>query len=114
MSARPIVVIAVLAACACEWRQPTRVEAKTEPVASPAPAAAEVRATGTIQAVQAFTVQVPQLSGQNQRITLVKLVPNGTTVKQGDVLAEFDRTQQAEAAREALAKFEDLSHQVRE
>jgi HlyD family secretion protein len=47
-------------------------------------------------------------------MTLVKLVPNGTSVKQGDLLAEFDRTQQAEAAREAQAKFEDLSHQVRQ
>jgi HlyD family secretion protein len=35
-------------------------------------------------------------------------------VKQGDLLAAFDRTQQAEAAREAQAKFEDRSHQVRE
>ena len=119
MSARAIAIAAALVVCACGWRQPERVEAKTEPVSVAAPTvpgapAGDVRATGTIQAVQAFTVQVPQLSGQNQRITLVKLVPNGTTVKQDDVLAEFDRTQQAEAAREAQAKFEDLSHQVRQ
>jgi multidrug resistance efflux pump len=119
MFARAFVVAAAVALSACGWRVSTRVEAKTEPAnAEPdiraAPAAGDVRATGTIQAVRAYTVQVPQLSGQNQRITLVKLAPNGTKVNQGDLLAEFDRTQQAEAAREAQAKFEDLSHQVRQ
>ena len=78
-----------------------------------------VRATGTIQAVRAFTVQVPQIAGaqtggQGSRVTLVKLVPNGTRVSSGDVLAEFDRTSQLDAARDAKAKYEDLSHQVRQ
>jgi len=45
---------------------------------------------------------------------LVKLVPNGTSVKEGDVLAEFDRTQQLDAALDAKARYEDLSHQVRQ
>lgn len=79
----------------------------------------DVRATGTIQAVRAFTVQVPQISGQlqqsnNGRLTLIKLVPNGTLVNKEDVLAEFDRTAQLDASLEAKAKYEDLSHQVRE
>lgn len=54
----------------------------------------QIRATGSIQAVRAVTVQVPQLTGQNVRITLVRLVTNGTRVKPGELLAEFDRTQQ--------------------
>jgi multidrug resistance efflux pump len=33
-------------------------------------------------------------------------------VKTGDVLAEFDRTTQLDNARDAQAKFDDLSHQV--
>ncbi len=37
-----------------------------------------------------------------------------TKVKEGDLLAEFDRTQQLDAALEAKAKYEDLSHQVRQ
>ncbi|HYP12996.1 MAG TPA: efflux RND transporter periplasmic adaptor subunit [Bryobacteraceae bacterium] len=77
-----------------------------------APHIRQIRATGTIQAVKSFTVQVPQLSGRQSRITLVKLAPNGMRVKAGDLLAEFDRTQQIDLAREAKAKFEDLSHQV--
>jgi HlyD family secretion protein len=73
----------------------------------------QVRAIGTIRALRAFSVQVPQIAGQS-RLTLVKLVANGTTVKESDVLAEFDRTQQLDAARDAQAKYEDLSHQVRQ
>jgi multidrug resistance efflux pump len=57
---------------------------------------------------------VPQLTGQNVRITLVRLVTNGSHVKKGDLLAEFDRTQQLDAAREAKAKYEDLAQQVKQ
>jgi len=72
-----------------------------------------VRVTGVIQPVRYFTVQVPQITGQQGgRMTLTTLVPNGTMVKAGDVLAEFDRTQQLDNARDAQAKFEDLTHQV--
>jgi len=79
----------------------------------------QIRATGTIQAVRSSGVQVPQISGlinnnNNNRLTLVKLVPNGTVVKKGDTLAEFDRNLQLDAARDAKAKYEDLSHQVEE
>src|SRR4051812_28833818 len=56
----------------------------------------QIRATGLIQAVHASTIQVPQIIGQNNRITLVKLIPNGTRVKKGDILAEFDRNLQLE------------------
>jgi len=96
-----------------------------EPAPSPDSSRREIRATGTVQAVQAFSVQVPQIvtpqTGQaaqqnngGARLTLVKLVPNGTRVEKGDLLAEFDRTAQLDAALEAKAKYEDLGHQVRE
>jgi multidrug resistance efflux pump len=45
-------------------------------------------------------------------VTLTQLVPNGSTVKEGDLIATFDPTLQMDAAREAQAKFEDLGHQV--
>jgi multidrug resistance efflux pump len=45
-------------------------------------------------------------------MTLIKLVANGSQVKQGDVLAEFDQTQQLDNSREAQAKYEDFGHQV--
>ena len=72
----------------------------------------EVRLTGTIQAVRFFTVQVPQIGGQGGRVTLTKIIANGVRVKTGDLLAEFDRTQELDNARDAQAKFDDLSHQV--
>src|SRR5260370_17579490 len=72
----------------------------------------QIRATGTVRAVHVFNVQVPAITGQNGRMTLTSLVPNGSHVKPGDVLAEFDRTQQVDNARDAQAKFDDLSHQV--
>ncbi|HBY62234.1 MAG TPA: HlyD family secretion protein [Solibacterales bacterium] len=71
-----------------------------------------VRSTGTVQAIRVFNVQVPQISGQGGRLTLTKIVPNGVRVNEGDLLAEFDNTQNLEQLREAQAKLDDLSHQL--
>jgi multidrug resistance efflux pump len=65
-----------------------------------------------VVAVRFFTVQVPQITGQGGRVTLTRLIPNGSRVKTGDLLADFDRTTQMDNARDAQAKFDDLSHQV--
>ena len=76
-----------------------------------------VRATGIVQAVRSYTVRVPQLSqvsGQNVRLTLTALAPNGTSVKKDDILAEFDKTAQLDEVREAKAKLEDFEHQLEE
>jgi HlyD family secretion protein len=81
--------------------------------ATAAPSAShEVRLTGIVQAVHFFTVQVPQVMGQGGTVTLTKIIANGVRVKTGDLLAEFDRTQELDNARDARAKFDDLSHQV--
>ena len=45
-------------------------------------------------------------------MTLTRIIANGISVKTGDILAEFDRTQELDNARDAKAKFDDLSHQV--
>jgi HlyD family secretion protein len=71
-----------------------------------------VRSNGTIQAVNAVTIRVPQIYGQGGDMTLTKLIATGAEVKEGDVLAEFDRTKQVDNARDAKAKYEDLVHQV--
>ena len=71
-----------------------------------------VRSNGTIQAINALTVRVPQIYGQGGDMTLTRLIPSGEAVKEGDVLAEFDRTKQVDAARDAQARYEDLRHQV--
>lgn len=115
----PVVLAATVAPlCAmllCSCSGGRAVEAKeTPPVRQQVSGPREIRATGTIQAVRANTIQVPQLAGAQTRITLVRIVPNGSTVRAGDMLAEFDRTQLLDAARDAKAQFEDLTHQVRQ
>lgn len=71
-----------------------------------------IRSTGTIQAVRFQVVQVPQLRGPGGQLTLVRLVQSGVTVKEGDVVAQFDSVQQMDDARDARAKVDDLSHQI--
>ncbi len=71
-----------------------------------------VRSNGVVQAVNALTMRVPQIENQGGNLTLTKIIPGGSEVKEGDLLAEFDRTKQIDAAREAQAKYEDLRHQV--
>lgn len=47
-------------------------------------------------------------------MTLTQLVPNGTHVARGDIVAEFDPLEQLDQARESAARSEDLSYQVRQ
>ena len=110
-----LVVCAILASSACNHPgPPVTYAAGPAPPAAPAfPGRRAVRATGTIQPVRFSIVQAPQITGPNSgRLTLTKLVPNGSVVKKDDLLAEFDRTQQLDNARDAQAKFDDLTHQV--
>lgn len=71
-----------------------------------------VRVSGIVEAVRSVTVRVPSIAGQGGNLTLAKLIANGVVVHPGDLLAEFDRTDQLKLAREAQAKFDDLRHQV--
>ena len=73
---------------------------------------ATIRVTGTVQAVKSIELRVPEIQGQGGNVTLTRLVANGVQVKSGDMIAEFDNTSEIRAAREAAAKFDDLSHQV--
>jgi multidrug resistance efflux pump len=81
-------------------------------LASPAPTHHSVRCTGRTVALHSFLIQVPRQYGTFSQLTLLQIVENGARVKPGQLLAEFDPTDQIKAAREAGAKFDDLSHQV--
>ena len=72
----------------------------------------EVRLTGTVEAIHSSKVIVPQTLGQGGQLTLTRLIPNGTRVEKGDLIAEFDPTAQIDNALAAKGKYEDLSHQV--
>src|SRR5437868_3071670 len=83
-----------------------------EPLANTARAKREIRLTGILEAVHSSKILVPQIWGQGGPMTLTKLIPNGSRVKAGDLVAVFDGTQQVDQARDAEAKFDDLGHQV--
>jgi len=75
-------------------------------------AARAVRATGAVRAVREYAVTVPQIAGSSGKLTVTRILPSGSRVEAGDVLAEFDRTQQEDNARDAAAKLDDLNHQI--
>jgi HlyD family secretion protein len=92
--------------------QAATIGSEPKAAAADVPLKRQVRATGTVQAIRSISVQTPQIAGQGGRLTLTSLAPNGLMVKEGDILAEFDRTQQLDNALQAKAKYDDLSHQV--
>ncbi len=59
---------------------------------------------GELQAVESFVVKAPSNVWGNIRI--VKLVPEGTMVKKGDFLIQFDISEQAQRLHEAKNKLE--------
>ncbi len=73
-----------------------------------------VRLSGTVEAVQSTTVAAPRLAGPSSNsLVITKLVPPGTTVKPGDLLVEFDRQVQLQAALDRRAELNDLEQQIR-
>jgi HlyD family secretion protein len=105
-------LLALVVLCSC-----ARTSAETEVARPDTPqekprASRELRLTGIVEAIHSSKVMVPPIVGQNGRLTLTRLIANGAQVKAGDVVAEFDPTQQLDAAFTARAKYEDLGHQV--
>ena len=101
--------------CACSRTSGPVTHAAPPASGQPAPSGSgkrETRFTGALEAVHSSKVVVPQIAGQGGPMTLTHLIDNGVTVKEGDVIAVFDSTQQVDAARAAQAKFDDLGHQV--
>jgi multidrug efflux pump subunit AcrA (membrane-fusion protein) len=104
-----VLTVALLAGCA---RTNASSEPETNPSSTNSKLTRELRLTGIVEAIRSSKVMVPQIVGQQGRLTLTHLISNGTVVKRGDVIVEFDPTQQLDAAFTARAKYEDLSHQV--
>jgi len=103
--------VAVLSAsCARSPVQEIRVSADSS---APSPTVPRhIRSTGSVQAVRVHNITVPQIRGPGGQLTLTRLIPNGMTVKEGDLIAEFDKVQQMDDARDARAKVDDLAHQI--
>jgi len=105
------VVLAVMIV-ACERATPSSTAPTTVSASEPLHGQREIRLTGTVEAIHSSKVIVPQTLGQGGQLTLTRLIPNGTHVEKGDLIAEFDPTQQIDNALAAKGKYEDLSHQV--
>jgi HlyD family secretion protein len=72
-----------------------------------------VRVQGTVEAVVAHPIEAPRLAIQTaNQLTLTTLVPTGTHVKKGDLLAEFDRQAQTRDALDRKAEFDDFDQQI--
>jgi hypothetical protein len=73
-----------------------------------------IRLTGTVEAVQATTISVPRLAGQNTpSLVVTRLIRAGAIVKPGDLLVEFDRQDQLKNALDRRVEFNDLEQQIR-
>ncbi len=107
-----IACLLIGAGCASGNRAP--VASSVIHAASPAPLPPTLRTTGTVQALKANSVRVPQITGLNSRVTLAYLVPNGSKVEADQILAEFDRTTILDEVRETEAKVAESGHQLEE
>lgn len=74
-----------------------------------------LRLSGTVGAVESYGVQAPRLSGQmtSSNMVITKIVRNGTQVRAGDVLAEFDRQSQLKSILDKQAEYDNLLQQIR-
>lgn len=73
-----------------------------------------LRLSGTVEAVESTSIQAPRLAGQNNNsLVIMRLVPNGATVKPGDMLVEFDRQEQLRNALDRKADLTDLEQQIK-
>jgi multidrug efflux pump subunit AcrA (membrane-fusion protein) len=74
-----------------------------------------LRLKGTTEAVQTRAILAPMLEGQQvSALTIIRLAPAGARVKQGDLLAEFDRQAQMRDFMDKQADYSKLVDQVAE
>ena len=116
---RAIFVLCVICLASCAAPKGGSAEGERSAPASPVPESVQqadrkVRLTGVIEPRRSVRVVVPQPSPPATRLTLTSIVPHGSVVASGDVIARFDPIEQAALARDASAKFKDLSEQVRQ
>jgi HlyD family secretion protein len=72
-----------------------------------------LRLGGTVEAVQSLSVMAPQIAGEHlSSLILTRLAPAGAHVKQGDVLAEFDRQDQIKNFLDKQAEYLDDVDQI--
>ena len=74
-----------------------------------------LRLTGTTEAAHMRAIVAPMLSGETfGSLTITHLVPNGARVRQGDLLAEFDRQAQMRTFMDKQAEYVDFANKAAE
>jgi HlyD family secretion protein len=73
-----------------------------------------LRLTGTLEAVRSHSILGPMLAGGGGDMVITKLVSAGSRVKQGDLLAEFNRQTQMKNYLDKQAEYRDLVNQIQE
>ena len=110
--AAALVVAAVFAFVFTHTKSKTPGSA-TQSSSGPAAATQTVRLKGMTAAVEARAIQAPLIAGQQVgTLTITKLIPSGTRVRQGDLLVEFDRQAQLRDSIDKQAQADDLNQQV--
>jgi HlyD family secretion protein len=80
---------------------------------SPADTHGTLRLKGTTQAVRTRSIQAPLLAGDKEgTLTITNLRPAGSSVKQGDILVEFDRQAQLRDSLDKQAQTGKLADDV--
>jgi HlyD family secretion protein len=73
----------------------------------------KMRVHGIVEAVESHTIAAPRLSGQGlNTLIITKLVKNGSAVRKGDVLVEFDRQAQLKNVLDKEAEYKGLVAQI--
>lgn len=73
-----------------------------------------LRVHGIVEAVASHTVAAPRLSGQGLgSLIITKLVKNGSAVRRGDLLVEFDTQAQLNNVIDRQATYRDLLEQIK-
>ena len=73
-----------------------------------------VRLHGTVGAVQSKTILAPRLSGQMAGMMIItKIVSNGSRVREGDLLVEFDSQNQLRNVLDRQAEYDNLVQQIK-
>ncbi len=73
-----------------------------------------IRLHGTVGAVRSYTVFAPRLAGQVAgTMVMTSIVRNGSRVRKGDILVEFDRQNQMRTVLDRQAEFDNLVQQIK-
>jgi hypothetical protein len=119
VSVRLAVALAALTLAQCRAVPPPSSQAAPSTPSTP-PSSVQrasertLRLVGVVEAVRAYSVMVPRLRGQaGGPLVLTKLVPGGSHVQAGDVVAEIDPQDQERVARDRRSTVLNLDEQIR-